>query len=746
MKLFVSILLIFASAMPARAQQPAALEGRLVNSLNGEVLAGATVVIDEVKTEAVSGPDGTFRFENLAPGTYHLWVRAQGYSSRRTEIVVPAAAPIELRIDFDLHFQEVASVSAEVRSQFDSFQPTSVLSGQELTKQLESSLGATLDNQPGLSSRSFGSAPSRPVIRGLDGDRVQILQDGQRTGDLSSQSGDHGVSVNPAAAERIEVVRGPATLLYGANAIGGLVNIITNDIPTAPVHGASGEVTFDLGSSAAEAGGAGNVQLGNGKFAVNIGGGGRRADEFSTPLGPVLNSQSRSAFTNVGAAWTSDKAHAGVSYGYDDSKYGIPVVEDGTLQLTPRRHALTFRAGAERLTGAFEAFRATAAVRRYQHDELEGAEVGTKFTNDTVELQVMGSHRTVGRLRGSIGGSLLDRAFDAIGAEALSPAVDQRGVAAFAYEEVTWPHVTLQFGGRIDRTNYSPVGEPSRAFTNGSLSAGVLLRPAAADDRVTIAASVARAARAPALEEMFFFGAHHGNFAVEVGNPSLESERALGVDLSLRWRTPRASGEVTYFRNDIDDYIFRRNMDHEEFEGRRDEFVARFGGREPSGHAEHEGGDEQEEELAFVEFIGADALLQGVESHADFQLTETFTAEAGLDVVRGALKENDLPLPRIPPVKFRGGLRYQRNALQIGGQVIAAAKQDRLSTNETPTAGYTLLKLYSSYSFGAAGVTHTITARLDNVTNELYRSHLSLIKDLVPEMGRNFKAVYSVRF
>ncbi|HUP39624.1 MAG TPA: TonB-dependent receptor [Vicinamibacterales bacterium] len=745
MKALFSLLLICGSAVPAFAQQSAALEGKLVNSLNGELLAGATVVIDEVKAEAVSGPDGTFHFENVAPGTYHLWVRAQGYSSRRTEVAVPAAAPIELRIDFDLHFQEVASVSAEVRSQFDSFQPTSVLSGQELTKQLESSLGATLDNQPGLSSRSFGSAPSRPVIRGLDGDRVQILQDGQRTGDLSSQSGDHGVSVNPAAAERIEVVRGPATLLYGANAIGGLVNIITNDIPTAPVRGASGEVTFDLGSSAEEGGGAGHVQLGNGKFAVNIGGGGRRAGEFNTPLGPVLNSQSRTAFTNVGGAWTSDKAHAGVSYGYDDSKYGIPVVEGGTLRLTPRRHALTFRAGAERLTGAFEAFRATAAVRRYQHDELEGAEVGTKFRNDTVEVQVMGSHRTVGRLKGSVGGSFLDRAFDAIGAEALSPAVDQRGVAAFAYEEVTWPHVTLQFGGRVDRTNYSPVGEPERAFTNGSVSAGVLLRPAAADDRVTIAASVARAARAPALEEMFFFGAHHGNFAVEVGNPSLESERALGVDLSLRWRTPRASGEVTYFRNDIDDYIFRRNMDDEEFESRRDEFVARFGGRGPAGHEEHEAGDE-EEGLAFVEFIGADALLHGIESHADFQLTPAWTAEAGLDVVRGALKANELPLPRIPPVKFRGGLRYQRNALQIGGQLIAAAKQDRLSTNETPTDGYTLLKLYSSYSFGADGVTHTITARLDNVTNELYRSHLSLIKDLVPEMGRNFKAVYSVRF
>src|SRR5688500_17147702 len=388
MRHFLFLFLIFAAAVSASAQQTATLEGRLVSSLNGDPLTDATVVIDELKREVVSGPDGTFRFDNIAPGTYHLWVRAQGYSSRRTEVSVPTQGgiPIELRIDFDLHFQEVASVSAEARSQFDAFQPTTVLAGQELTKQLESSLGATLENQPGISVRSFGPSPSRPVIRGLDGDRVQILQDGQRTGDLSSQSGDHGVSVNPASAERIEVVRGPATLLYGANAIGGLVNVITNEIPTRPVQGTSGEVTLDLGSVAKEAGGAGHVQMGNGKFAVNIGGGGRRSDDFNTPDGRVENSHSRNGFTTVGAGWTGEKGHVGASYGYDDTRYGIPVVEGGTLQLTPRRHALTFRAGAERLTGAFDAFRATVAVRRYQHDELEGSEVGTNFKNDTTEL------------------------------------------------------------------------------------------------------------------------------------------------------------------------------------------------------------------------------------------------------------------------------------------------------------------------------------------------------------------------
>ena len=241
---------------PSAAQDGSRLSGRLLNSLSGAPIAGATVTVEELRREATSNDEGTFTFENVAPGTYHLSVRAQGYSSRRTEVSLGAGSrPLDVLVDPELHFEEVLSVGPDARSQFESFQPTSVLAGQELSKQLAMSLGATLESQPGVASRSFGPAPARPVVRGLDGDRVLILQDGQRLGDLSSQSGDHGVPINPAAAQRIEVVRGPATLLYGANAIGGLVNVITDEIPTKPQMGASGNFTFDLGYGCQRSGG-----------------------------------------------------------------------------------------------------------------------------------------------------------------------------------------------------------------------------------------------------------------------------------------------------------------------------------------------------------------------------------------------------------------------------------------------------------------------------------------------------------
>ena len=536
------------SATRAAAQDGVTLSGRLLNSLSGDPIPGVVVVIEELGRTTTSAADGTFSFEAVAPSTYHLFVVAPGFSSRRTE--AQAGQPRDLLIDPELHFEEVVSVSAQARSQFEAFQPTSVLAGQELTQTLEMSLGATLENQPGMASRSFGPAPARPVVRGLDGDRVLILQDGQRLGDLSSQSGDHGVNVNLAAATRIEVVRGPATLLYGANAIGGLVNIITDEIPTAPEEGIGGNVTVDLGSAAREAAGAAELHVGNGTVALHVSGGGRRSGDVHTPAGPVGNSQSRNGFGSVGLSWTGARGYVGGSYGYDDTQYGIPVVEEGRLQLTPRRHAVTLRGGSESLEGVFDSVRATLGVRRYQHDEREGDEIGTSFTNHTTDVELMGSHRAIGRMKGSLGAWGLDRSFAAAGAEALSPPVDERGFAAFLYEEVTWPHVTVQFGGRLDHTRFTPqsASDPSRAFTNGSGSVGLLVRPAAADDRLTVAFSLAHAARNPALEELYFFGQHHGNFALEVGNPDLESETALGFDLSLRARGPRASAEVTYFR------------------------------------------------------------------------------------------------------------------------------------------------------------------------------------------------------
>ena len=720
-------------AAPAAAQG-ATVSGRLYHSVSLKPVAGATVVVEGTRLETTSASDGTYEIRDVPSGTYHVLVVARGFLPARAELRVDRLpVTVDLPVDPELHYSEVVSVSPDSRSQFESYQPTSVLAGQDLSKQLQGTLGATLATQAGVAERSFGPGPARPVIRGLDGDRVLILEDGQRTGDLSSQSGDHGVTVNPAGASRIEVVRGPATLLYGANAIGGLVNVISDAIPTERVSGTRGGATLDLGTAASEGGGAADVLWGHNQWAVHASGSGRRSGDVDTPDGPIGNTQSRAGTASIGAAWTGEHGYFGGSYGYEDTKYGLPFVEEGQIQLTPRRHMGGVRMGAANLTGPFESVRLLFGYRRYRHEELEGAEVGTAFRNDTADVNLQARHRQVGRLTGTIGAAVLGRDFSAIGEEALSPPVDERSFAVFAYEELTWPHLTLQFGGRVNQAAFSPAGGlRDRDFTDGSGSIGLLIRPAAANDRLTFAFSLAHASRNPALEELYFFGPHPGNFAFEIGNPNLGSERALGFDASVRWRHPRMSGELTYFRNSIDDYIFRNPISEEEFDER-------------FGHEEEEEEDGHGE-FPFIEFVAADSLLQGIEAHADFELGAGLIAELGVDLVRGELRDGSQPLPRIPPTRFRGGLRYQTGAFQAGGELIAVAKQDRVFGEETSTDGYNLLDLFAAYSFGSDQVVNTITARLQNATNELHRNHLSLIKDFVPEMGRNFRLVYSVRF
>ncbi|HSP91151.1 MAG TPA: TonB-dependent receptor [Vicinamibacterales bacterium] len=707
----MNIVVLAAGAAYAAPQAGILVRGQVLHSLTGEPVVGAKVIFQEDRRQTLSGPEGRFQFDMVRPGTYHLSVEAQGFSARHQEFT--AAVPdtiINLLVDPELHFEEVISVSAEPRDQFNSFQPTSVLTGQDLARELGGTLAATLSQQPGVAERSFGDAPARPVIRGLDGDRVLILEDGQRMGDLSSQSGDHGITVNPASASRIEVVRGPATLIYGANAVGGLVNVISDAVPSEPLSGVKGGLTGFLGANGNQAQGAADLWWGNRVWALHASGGGQRNGDYATPEGTVDNTQARSGFGSLGLSWTGDRGHLGANYAYEDTRYGLPFVEEGQVELTPRRSIVNVSGEIKGLGGFFRSVRGSYAGRWYKHEEIVAGEVGTAFRNDTHEFEFLGNHRAYGRFSGSIGARALDRSFAATGEEALSPPVDQQGAAAFVYEEVTFHHATLQAGGRFDHASYTPLNSdlPARSFSTFSGSLGLLIQPPAFDHRSSIAVSVARTSRYPALEELYFFGPHPGNFAFEIGNPNLNPEHALGLDLSFRWRSARFSAEATYFRNRISDYIFRSPV-----EGDVD--------------FEHHDGHGHDDEFPVIEYLAANSLLQGIELHGDAQLTSRIFADFGVDYVRGELLDDDAPLPRIPPFRVRGSVRYQAGAFNAGVELTGVAAQERVFGAETPTDGYGLLKLFSSYSWPAGRSVSTITARLDNAANTLYRNHLSYV-------------------
>jgi iron complex outermembrane receptor protein len=298
--------------------------------------------------------------------------------------------------------------------------------------------------------------------------------------------------------------------------------------------------------------------------------------------------------------------------------------------------------------------------------------------------------------------------------EALTPPVDVRAGALFVFEEVSWTRVSAQAGVRAEFADYRPEsGRRPRDFRDVSVSGGLVWRPSSA---WTLAASLARTSRRPAIEELYFDGLHIGNYAYEVGNQDLASEHAFGVDTSLRWRVARTSGEVTVFRNAIDDFIFR----------------------EPSGVVIS--GFPQ------VRFAARDSVLAGLEARAEVELGAGVFAEAGLDYIRARLKDTGDPLPRIPPLRVQIGGRVHRGAWQTGATVVVNARQDRVYRSETPTDGATVLRLHWARSFERGSTLNTVTFRVENATDTLYRSHLSYLKAVVPEMGRNIKLIYTAAF
>ena len=712
------VFLLLAVAAPA-----ATLEVK-VSDPDGQVLAGAVVTLVPSKREARTGDDGAARFDSIAPGSYDVAVKLSGFAPSRTDITVTEDAPLSIPVTLTIgaHFSESVTVSPDVRDTFESYQPATVLGGEDLQQRLGNTLGATLANEPGVNARTFGSGNARPVVRGLDNDRVLILENGARTGDLSSQSADHGVTLDPATATQIEVVRGPATLLYGSSAIGGVVNLVSDEIATKPVEGFHGAFTA-LGATADEnAGIAGNLSGGNGKLAWRVNGSAQRTDDYDTPEGKVPNTQSNSKSGGGSLTYTAENGFLGGSYQYVDTRYGVPFVEEGETTLHPRRSRVDVRGERRNLGGFVSGVKFLGAFRDYKHDEIEGSgEIATSFKNQVTEGNLYLNHRQFGALTGTFGVRGEHRDYATAGAEALAPPTIQNTFAGFLYEELTYRHVSVQFGGRLDHTSYDPNGAsverpdvPKRDFTEFSGSVGLLgyLR-----DDLTVALNLARAARYPSLEELYNLGPHPGNFAFEIGDPTLPTEVAYGADLSLRYRAARFSGEGTVFINRIDDFIFPLQT-----------------------------GEVDEEGLTVVNFVSADSKFTGFEAHVDAGLTQELWLVLGGDAVRGELRDNGDALPRIPPYRLWAGLRFEHGPFHLEGEVKNVGEQTRVYGAETTTDGYTLVNFHGSYQLTTGRTVHTVTLRVDNIGDELYRNHLSYIKDLAPEMGRSVKLLYGVRF
>ena len=788
------------------AQETGAVRGTVTLEENGDAVHGAVILVVGSGVFALADERGTFEIENVPAGRYEVLAQREHLTAGRQTVTVDPDTTTN--VDFVLGLSPVhedVTVTASVggtETTFEAFNAVSTLDSFDIARGSAGSLGDALRNEPGIASRSFGPGSSRPVIRGFDGDRVLILEDGLRTGDLSSQSGDHGITIDPNGAERIEIVRGPATLLYGSNAVGGLVNVITphESYREALSDDTRAQFGTNVGSANAEAGATASVQYSQGNVLVWGGGSMRRTDDYATPEGNVENSATELTNARAGLGWFGDRFFASSGFTLEDGRYGVPFADefhgahevdedeaeeeedDGheeeedeeheedeedehrvEVDLQSQRRVGRFDIGLRDLSNSvIEGVRVALNVIDWNHDELEvedGIEnIGTRFMNRTYIMRADVDQQQTDRLSGRFGAWTQFRDFEAVGVEALAPWTDQSSFAAFAYEEVNFGRVRLQFGGRVEQNDYRTaerVGghdhdedaaeeeeeadddheghahgveddhdeeeedhleapDPrDRQFRGASASIG-LHADIGADS--AFVANLTHSHRAPALEELYNFGPHVGNLAFEVGNPDLGAETTLGLDVSLRHQTGRVRGNLNAYVYSIDNFI--------------------FGDRT----------DEVEDNLPVLDFLQGDSRFVGFDGRGSVRLGGNAWATLGIGYVDATLTTTGEPLPRIPPLRGTLSLDVPYGGFTLSPQLEFAGRQADVFRGETETDGYSVVNLRASYVWPRQHAAHILSFTGYNLTNALYRNHTSFIKDLAPEMGRGVTVNYSVRF
>jgi iron complex outermembrane receptor protein len=603
------------------------------------------------------------------------------------------------------------------------------------------SLGDLLSGRPGLRSTDFAPGASRPVIRGLSGPRVQVLTNGIGQIDASSVSPDHAVATDPAEANRIEIVRGPATLTYGGSAIGGVVNIIDGRIPQEmPEGGVDGALSAQGSTVDNGRGGFARLTVGAGPFAFSIDGVKRSSDDYDIPApaisqtladaegiprgpgGRQANSYSELEAFGIGGSLIGDNGYIGAAYKSTDSEYGV-VAEDGVfIQLHQDRRDVR---GEYRFdTGPFQAVRAAYGQADYTHTEFEGVGVpGTVFQSEGREARGDLVQRERNGWNGAIGVQSLSRDFEAIGAEAFVPGVSIGEHGIYTVQRFDRGGVGFEGGLRFDQRTLEaiPLGTATRVerrFDNWSASGAAFYRPAPG---WFLGLSLSRTERAPSEVELFADGLHIATAAYETGDVNLDSEVVTTLEGTAHMAQGRFSGDLHLYAARYDGFIDER----------------------PTGLDFVDGA----ETFPIFAFVQTDADFHGFEIEGAYDLwsdgDRKLTLEGSADMVRA---QTDLgPAARIPPWSATARLNWSSPRHDAGLELRHVARQERLADFELPTDSYTLINASAALRpFTDRNV--TVFAEARNLTNEEAREHVSFLKDIAPLPGRNLRVGIAWRF
>ncbi|MBX9814437.1 MAG: TonB-dependent receptor [Sphingomonas sp.] len=668
--------------------------------------------------------------------------------------------------------KEVVVSAIVPRNEADVLSGTTVLTGSQLNRELRATIGETLARQPGVSATSFGPNASRPILRGLQGERIRVLTDGIGSIDVSNTSVDHAVVINPLLAERIEVLRGPVALLYGSSAAGGVVNVIDTRIPRRlPENAVSGDLIAGYGSAATERSVSGRVDYkltnqlvitANGSYLasdnVRIGGFAltpqRRAEALASaqlpqdpdaePIDFAANAAIRGTLPNTasetwtvggGASLITDTGTFGIAYSHYASRYGVPIryatlpgqeQEAPTLDLLQNR--VDLRAEIDAKGPVIDQIRFRAGYARYRHFELEpdGA-IGTAFRNAGFEgrLEVLQTKR--GAWSGASGVQYFSREFDVEGDEAFLPRNSTSQVGIFTTQQLDFGRLKVEGGARyewtdvISRVAFEDLRFPraNRAFgaVSGSLGASYALT-----DQVRIGLNGSRTERAPSAEELFANGPHAGTQAYELGNPNFEREKVWSLEATFHAHGDGYSFDASAYYNWFDNFIFENQVD----QGICEAAAA------PSG---------RDVDLPCFQQFQRSARFYGFEAEGSVRVARLRGFDLNLDFI-GDYVHADIdrlgPVPRIPAGRFLVGAEAQSARATGRLEVEHVFPQTRLAAFETRTADYTLFN--ASFEFRPFSRERTsILVNANNLLDVNARRHASFIKDFAPLPGRDIR-------
>ena len=664
------------------------------------------------------------------------------------------------------------------QSEKDVLSGTTILSGEELARDLRPSIGETLSKQPGVSATSFGPSASRPILRGFQGERVRVLTDGIGSIDVSNTSVDHAVVIDPLLAERVEIVRGPSALLYGSSAIGGVVNVIDSRIPRSiPENGYRVNAIAGYGSAANErsVAGAGDVAVGD-KIVLHADGSYLKSDDLdiggyvlsrqaraaaltaaagpTTPddpdfaetaalRGTLPNTAARTWTAGAGASLITDTGSLGISYSHYDSLYGVPIryaTESGQEQEGPRisilQNRLDLRGEVETGGGFLDKIRVRAGYANYRHFELEedGA-VGTAFYNKGIESRLELIQAKRGGWSGATGVQYYNRDFNVEGEEAFLPKNRTSQIGIFTLQQLELGKLRAEGGLRYESSSLeaAPLADDLRFFSGKrhfdafSGSAGLSYELA---EGVRIGFNASRTERAPSGEELFARGGHAGTQSWELGSPDFRLEKSWGLEGTLHVHQDRFSLDASAYYNWFSNYISENQVDQAVCET----------AAAPSG---------RDADLPCFQFQQADARYYGFEVDASFRLAQIGNYAVNLDAVGDYVRANIVdaaPVPRIPPARVLGGIEVQSDRLSARAEVEHVFEQDRIAPFETPASDYTLVN--ASIGFKPIPGNNRISLLLsaNNIFDVEARRHSSFLKDFAPLAGRDLRASVRVGF